>query len=101
MKEEAVFAGPAELPEFSAQGEKVVVVDPDQVAGSQEVDEGGSVFAVNAAVDRVAFVADDCLVREGVEERPEGLVREDVVEVLDLIPGKGYGGDADAFYFRD
>ena len=71
------------------KGEKVVVVDPDQVSGPQEVGEGGGVFAVNAAVDLVAFVADGCLAGEGVEERPESLVREDVVEVLDFIPGKG------------
>ena len=89
VKEEADFARPAEFSELSTQGEKVVVVDPDQVTGSQEVDEGGGVLAVDASVHLVAVVADGCLAGEGVEERPECLVREDVVEVLDFIPGKG------------
>ena len=44
MKEEPDPARPAELAKLAAKREEVEVMDPDQVAGPQEVYERGGVF---------------------------------------------------------
>ena len=85
VKEEPGPARPAELAKLAAKREEVVVVDPDQVAGPQDVYEGGGVLSVYAAVHPVAVMANGGPVGEAVKDRPEGAVGEDIVEALDLV----------------
>ena len=101
MKEEPDPARPAELAKLAAKGEEVEVLDPDQVAGPQEVYEGGGVLSVYAAVHPVAVMANGGLVGEAVKDRPEGAVGEDVVEALNFVPGKGDGGQTHTFDLGD
>ena len=92
MKEEPYLARPAEFAKFAAERQEMVVVDPDQIAGDQQVYESGGVLPVYGAIHGVAVVDDGGLVREAVEQRPDGAIGEDVVEALDFIRGEGDGG---------
>ena len=74
----------------------MVVVDPHQVVGLQQIYEGVGILPVYAAVHPVAIMIDDGLARKTVKERPESLIREVVAESLHFILGKGHGGQPNA-----
>jgi hypothetical protein len=76
------------LPEHLREEHQVVVVDPDGVVGPGHLHHGVAELLVHPLVDLPRLRIVVCMEVEVVEERPEGVVAEPVVVVLDVIRGE-------------
>src|SRR5206468_12707984 len=84
MKEEADPASPAPPAQLLSEQEQMIVVDPDGVAVAQEREEGGREARLDLAVADFLAKPDPRLLLEAMEQRPQGLITEAEVVVLEL-----------------
>ena len=84
VEEEADRAGLAGAAELGGEAGEVVVVHPEEAVRRRDLGRPLGEALVHLAVVAPPAPVDDDAVGEPVEERPEGLVREAVVVVLDL-----------------